>query len=258
MDGDVALEALMPVLNIFKTILQWISGNQSVGGLNKDERRYFNRYLIHAPDLIVMKHQERGLFKVLNLSYQGCLLEGDTGVSLSGLILPADFSLSAFGQSIPLRISKIEHRDGLWVAQFEHGHERSIQSIGTFVEPIRCGSTAVSMPVDASKTLEAGRNRVRFFGDGPFDLLVEKTNTGEIVYFMATIRRGGDYGSLTWSNGHLHTQKTIDHEGVAARMGQTHDLDEKIVWLCAMACLGLNFPEGSACARILSDSLAKQ
>jgi hypothetical protein len=246
----------MPVLNIFKSIFELINGTKTAGGLNKNDRRYFNRYLINCPDICMLKHPEKGTFKILNLSYQGALIQGMAGSTLDQLKLPTNVELSACGVSATFSIFKALQRDGLWVIHFEHSGEGSIQSMGSFVEPVRCGSSAVAMPTDPSKPLAPGTTRVRFFGDGPFDILIEKNKSGEITFIMATIRRGAEYGSVTWNNGLLRTQKTMDTDGVASRMGQTQDVDRKLVWTCAMACLGLNFPEGPACAKLLSESLA--
>lgn len=244
----------MSVRDFFKSLIQRFSG-VSVGGLNKNERRYFNRCPINDPSLMTIKHNEKGSFKVHNLSYQGALIEGISGSSFNGSTLPTSIELISFGTSMALKVFKVEQRDGTWVIHFEHDGEGSIQNLGSFVEPIRCGNTAVSMPTDPSKILAPGMTRVRFFGDGPFDILIEKTNIGNITFVMATIRRGVSYGSVTWNNGTVHTQKSIDNDGVSARMGQTQELDQKLVWTCAMACLGLNFPDGPACAKILADSL---
>lgn len=248
----------MPILNIFKNVLDRMGSDSAPKSMSRDERRYYNRYSINAPDLIQFKHPERGIFKVINLSYKGALLEAVAGASLSDLTLPSGFELSAFGTSRAFKVFKADMRDGRWVLQFEHSEEGSIQNIGNFVEAIRCGSSAVSMPVDKSKITNPEQIRVRFFGDGPFDILIDKTKDGDIVFIMATIRRGSTYGSLRWSDGHIHTMKNIDHQGVAARMGQTHDIDRELVWICSLACLGLNFPEGPVCAALLGKSLTSQ
>lgn len=248
----------MSVFNFLKQAFNRITGSTIDGFINQNERRYFNRYTIHAPELILLRHPAKGSFKVLNLSYQGALIAPIKDETLSGLMLPADFDLCAFGNTVKFRVSRAEQRDGLWVIQFEHSGEGSIQNIGSFVEPVRCGSTAVQMPVDSSRTIVKDAVRVRYFGDGPFDILVEKKPSGEVTYFMATIRRGPDYGSVTWNSGQVTTQKTVDRDGVAARMAQTQETDKKLIWMCAMACLGLNFPEGHVCAHLLAPHAHQQ
>ena len=248
----------MPILNILKSIFDRITGQKTAGGLNKNERRYFNRYSINNPKICTLNHAERGKFQIANLSYQGALVEGLLGSSLNELAVPITVELDACGIFATFRVFKIEPRDGGWVVHFEHSGEGSIQSLGAFVEPVRCGNSAVSMPTDPSKALLPGMTRVRFFGDGPFDILIEKKETGEIKFIMATIRRVAEYGSLTWSHGQLHTQKNVDSEGVSSRMSQTQDVDRKLVSSCALACLGLNFPEGPACAKILSEAITSR
>ena len=221
-------------------------------------KRYHARYIINERDLCTVEHSRHGLFRVIDLSHHGCLVESVADANLDQCSLPALVDLSMCGSSIRLEVSQIQRRKNGWGLVFRHVHETSIRNLGNFIEPLRFGSSSIVMPADHDKDGVMSRMRRRFQGDGPFDVMCEKNDAGKPVFLMATMRRGGEYGSVIWDNGRVLTKKSIDNKGDGARMAQTSDVDRALVWACAVGCLGLKFPEGSLCAKALNDWLSAQ
>jgi hypothetical protein len=219
-------------------------------------KRFHARYLMNDRDLCTVTHSQWGLFRVIDLSHHGCLVESVVDSSFELSTVPMALDLTVCGALIRLEVSQCQRRKNGWGLVFKHGHESSIRSLSHLIEPIRYGSTAVVLPGDAAKDGLMAKYRRRFQGDGPFDLVYEKDDFGQLVFMMATIRRGAEYGSVIWEKGLIVTKKSIDNNGDGARMGQTSEVDKALVWACAAACLGMKFTEGAQCARALNEWLS--
>jgi hypothetical protein len=218
-------------------------------------RRFHARYMINERDLCTIEHSRHGLFRVVDLSHHGCLVESVADATLENCALPTLIDLTVCGSSIRLEVSQCQKRKNGWGLVFKHVHESSIRSLGGFIEFLRYGSSAIAMQSDPEKDGVMSKFRRRFQGDGPFDLIFEKDQTGKPVFLMVTLRRGAEYGSVIWDKGVVVTKKTIDHRGEGARMAQTADVDLTWVWAAAVSCLGLKFVEGATCARLFNEWL---
>jgi hypothetical protein len=219
-------------------------------------KRYHARYLMNERDLCTVEHAQHGLFRVIDLSHHGCLVESVADSTFEHCAVPAVIDLTVCGNTIRLEVSQCQRRKNGWGLVFKHVHESSIRNLSIIIEPIRCGSTAVAIPSDPTKDGVMSKYRRRFQGDGPFDLVFEKDDAGQLVFLMATIRRGAEYGSVIWEKGHVLTKKSIDNKGDGARMGQTAEVDRSLVWACAAGCLGMKFSEGAQCAKALNEWLS--
>jgi hypothetical protein len=195
---------------------------------------------------------------VIDLSHHGCLVESVADSTFEHCTVPAVIDLSVCGETIRLEVSQCQRRKNGWGLVFKHVHESSIRNLSLIIEPIRCGSTSIAMPSDPTKDGVMAKYRRRFQGDGPFDLVFEKDELGHVVFLMATIRRGAEYGSVIWERGQVLTKKSVDHKGDGARMGQTPEVDRSLVWACAAGCLGMKFSEGAQCAKVLNEWLSQE
>ena len=215
-------------------------------------RRYHTRYPLIERDLCLLEHPRYGLFQVIDLSFNGCLVEPIMGASFEGLDTAHRLVLTTLGRSIELDAKQIQRRRNGWAVIFHHADETSLLALSSVVEPLRCGFSAISMPVDGSKDAGKSKNRKRFSGDGPFDLLIEKSETDTVIFAMVTIRRGDIYASVLWEGGNIVTKRSADQQGVGTRMLQTAQVDDESVWAAAVACLGMKFAEGAVIARLLN------
>ena len=223
---------------------------ESPGGTAIPHQRFHARYRLNDPDLCTLEHARHGLFRVIDFSYHGCLLEAVGDASFEHCAYPGLVEIMVGGSSFHIEAGQCQKRKNGWGVVFKHTNESSIRGVGTFIEPLRYGSSAVALPSDPSRDGVMSKFRRRYQGDGPFDLVVEENEAGKIVFVMATIRRGNEYGCVVWEKGRVVTKKTIDSDGVGARMGQTQDVDRPMVWVSVLACLGLKFPDGPKCAAI--------
>lgn len=238
-----------------------IFGSKSITGgdlqgtlLDYEHKRYHARYIVNNRDLSTIEHVRHGLFRVVDLSHHGCLVEAVADASFDNCSLPTIVDLSVCGSNLRLEVSQCQRRKTGWGLIFRHVHESSIRSLGQFIEPLRCGSSVESLPVDATKDGVMTKMRRRFQGDGPFELVFERDTSGQLVFLMATFRIGNHDGSVIWEHGDVITKKSDSHEG--ARMARTSDVDRDLVWTCAVSCLGMKFAEGALCAKALSDWLS--
>ena len=231
------------------------SGNSSPSMAEFAHRRFHARYMINERGLCTIEHSRHGLFRVVDLSHHGCLVEGVADASFENCAVPALVDLTVCGTAIRLEVSQCQKRKNGWGLVFKHVHESSIRSLGGFIDFLRCGSSAIAMASDVDKDGVMCKLRRRFQGDGPFDLLFEKDQDGKPVFLMVTLRRASEYGSVIWENGTVITKKSIDHRGEGARMAQTLEVDHTLVWAAAVSCLGLKFVEGAICAQLLNDWL---
>ncbi|MEI6397881.1 MAG: hypothetical protein WCO71_03830 [Pseudomonadota bacterium] len=218
-------------------------------------RRFHARYMINERDLCTIEHSRHGLFRIVDLSHHGCLAEAVAEASLENCAVPTLIDLTICGFIIRLEVSQCQKRRNGWALVFKHVHESSIRNLSGFIEFLRYGNSAIAMQTDTAKDGVMSKYRRRFQGDGPFDLLFEKDQAGKPSFLMVTLRRGAEYGSVIWDNGIVITKKTIDHRGEGARMAQTAEVDQTLVWAAAVSCLGLKFVEGATCAQLLNDWL---
>ena len=240
-------------------IKKWTGSSQSATAMvDFTHKRYHARYIINERDLCTVEHARHGLFRVIDLSHHGCLIEPVADSSLDQCVVPTVIDLSVCGSSIRLEVSQCQRRKNGWGMVFKHVHENSIRSLSAIIEPIRCGSTAIAMPSDIGKDGIMSKFRRRFQGDGPFDLVFEKNESGKLIFMMATMRRATEYGSVIWENGNVLTKKSIDHNGEGARMSQTPEVDRSLVWACAAGCIGMKFSEGAQCAKALNEWLSTE
>jgi hypothetical protein len=235
-----------------------VLASQPAGMAEFIHKRYHARYLVNDRGLCTVDHQRHGLFRVIDLSHHGCLVESVADSTLDQCALPFTIDLNMCGAKIRLEVSQCQRRKNGWGLVFRHVHESSIRSISGFIEPMRWGSSAIAIQADRGNDGLMAKYRRRFQGDGPFDLVYEKNDAGQIVFLMATIRRGTEYGSVIWDNGRVVTKKSIDHKGDGARMAQTADVDNALVWACAATCLGMKYVEGAQCAKALNEWLSAE
>ena len=217
-------------------------------------KRYHARYIVNDRGLCTIEHSRHGLFRVVDLSHHGCLVEPVSDSSFDACSFPALVDLSVCGSTIRLEVSECQRRKNGWGVVFRHVHESSIRNLSQFIVPLRLGSSVVALPSDPGKDGVMSKLRRRFVGEGPFELVFEKNESGKTIFMMATIRYGQVDGSVIWDNGRVMTKKSFDHEG--ARMALTTESDQGLVWLSAVACLGIKFTEGAICAKILHDWLS--
>lgn len=219
-------------------------------------QRYHARYVINNRDLCVLEHQKYGVFRVVDLSHHGCLVEPLSSASLESSSLPSFMNLRLCGASVRVETSECQRRRHGWALVFRHSQDTSIRDLGRFIEPLRIGSSSVGLDVDFERDGIFAKVRRRFIGDGPFEVVYEKNEHGEPVFVMVTLRYGTGDGCVIWNQGNIMTKKTAATEG--AFMPKTSQVDEELVWLCASTCLGMKFPEGANSAKVLHDWLANQ
>lgn len=212
-------------------------------------RRYHARYLINDRDLCKISHMKHGVFRVIDLSHHGCLVEPVGDSSFDQCVVPSSLELSICGQSIPLEISAFQRRKNGWGLIFRHAHEASIRNLGQFIEPLRTGNSVEDVCDEAPSRGSPAKSRRRFKGDGPFDLVLEKNMHGKLDFLMITTRVGQADISVIWEDDKFVTKKTTGTEG--AMMEKTSNLDKTILWTLAACCLGIKHPDGAVCSRIL-------
>ncbi len=219
-------------------------------------QRYHARYVVNNRDLCTIEHPRHGQFRVVDLSHHGAFVEPVADASFEGSSFPMTVNISLCGTAVRVEVSQCQRRRNGWGMVFRHVHEQSIRNVGAFIEPLRMGSSALALGSDPMRDGVFSKLRRRFHGDGPFEVVFEKNEAGDPVFVMATMRNGLSDGSVIWNKGAVITKRSADTEG--ARMPRTVEVDEDLVWTCAAACLGLKFPEGATCAKVLNDWLAMQ
>jgi hypothetical protein len=216
-------------------------------------QRYHARYIVNNRDLCTIEHTKHGTFRVVDLSHHGAFIEPVADANFDSSSCPTFVDLNLCGTVIRVEVSQCQRRRNGWGLVFRHAHEHSIQNIAAFIEPLKLGSSSMALDVDPARDGLFSKVRKRFQGDGPFEVVYEKNDLGEPVFVMATLRRHHADGCVIWEKGSVITKKAADTEG--ARMPRTSEVDEDLVWACAAACLGMKFPEGASCAKVLHDWL---
>ena len=114
-------------------------------------QRYHARYIVNNRDLCVIEHPKHGMFRVVDLSHHGCLVEPVADASFDQVRFPTSLNLSVCGSSVKLEAAQCQRRRNGWALVFRHVHEKSIKDLGGFIEPLRTGSTAVSLESDPGR-----------------------------------------------------------------------------------------------------------
>lgn len=218
-------------------------------------RRAHERYLVSDRDLFLIEHQRAGLFRVVDISFNGCFLEPVGDAAIDRIEIPCKIEASVCGQGFKMEVASIQKRKVGGALVFHHWNEASMLSMAQILEPMRCGSTAIEIQNDSSRDGFNATVRKRYQGDGPVDLVVERDVTGNIIFVMVTVRRNEIYGSVLWENGEVVTKRNKDAEGVAARMAQTPTPDHDWVWYGALSCLGMKNSDGGEVAKLLTQWL---
>jgi hypothetical protein len=222
-----------------------------------NSRRMHERFLINAPELCSLETSD-GTSKLVihDLSYKACYVELLSGDVLDTSVHPAPMVLNALTSKYVLSVQSIRKRKAGWVVVFSHETETELLNLSYVMDPMRNGSTAVEIPEDTGKRRQ-GVHRKRYIGDGPFDLVVERDDAGEIKFVMVTLRRGDVYGTVIWENGQVLTKKNLDRQGVGARMAQTADPDRDLILGAAVSCLALKYADGHQVARLFKNWLVQ-
>lgn len=222
-------------------------------------RRYHARYTLLDQSMMLLEHERGGLFRVADLSFNGCLVRSVADASLDAVATPFLVDLVVVGRTFRVEVADVQKRNQGWGLVFRHtgGSDGSMVALGKILEPLRCGSSSIQVSPQNSSDVMKSRLRKRFSGEGPFDLLVERDASGKLNFAMVTLRRGQEYGSVIWEFGNVVTKLNLDSRGVGARMAQTAEPDHELVWTCTIACLGLKFQEGAVVARLLCDWLTE-
>lgn len=247
----------MGIFDYFKRLTKSGEPNDGSAALELTTRRYHTRYQLVDPTMVLLEHPRGGLFRVMDLSFNGCLVQGVADATLDAVSSPFIVELSVVGKVFRVEVADVQKRKNGWGLVFRHegGSEGSMVQLSRVLEPLRSGSSAIQVSPDNASDIMKSRLRKRYSGEGPFDLLVERDSAGNLNFVMITIRRGPEYGSVIWENGAVITKLNVDSRGVGARMAQTMEPDRDLVWTCTIACLGLKFQEGGVIAHLLFDWL---
>jgi len=244
---------LMGVFDLFKKNDQDHAGVQ-VGANVKTDQRLHARHVINDPDLCLIEHEKAGIFRVLNLSHFGCLVKPSGEGSFLSFAPPFQVTLNLCGRVRDISVMKCVQRKDGWALVFKHEHPESLRLMSDMITPLASGSTAIAIPSDPTKDGVMTKFRRRFRGDGPFDMTLERNDSGALTFIMITIlAHSGEYGSLIWEQGRVLTKKAVDNSGVGARMTQTQDVDVRLAMTCAAACVTMKFTEGAECARLITE-----
>lgn len=247
----------MGIFDYFKRLTR--SGSEMHGGTAVElaSRRYHTRYQLSDHTMILMEHPRGGLFRVIDISFNGCLVQGVVDATLDAAAVPFIVDLSVVGRTFRIEVAQVQKRRTGWALIFRHdgGSDGSLIALTKVIEPLRYGSSAIQISPENSSDIMKARLRKRFSGEGPFDLLVERDTSGKLNFAMITVRRGQEYGSVIWEQGNVVTKLNLDNQGVGARMAQTAKPDADLVWTCAIACVGTKFSEGALVAHLLLEWL---
>jgi len=184
-------------------------------------------------------------FDVRDLSFKGCLVAAQDLPWLDDSAKQAvlTFNLVRFGRRLPLYVQQLHKRAGGFALIFNHDSDEFVMALSQVLEPLKFGSTCQEIPQSISRESMTGNaNRIRLSGDGPTDLVIEVNGEGDVTFAMATVRRGMTYASVIWEDGQLITKKSVDKNGVGARMSQTKEIDLDLIVYTGMVCLAVKHP----------------
>lgn len=224
-------------------------------------RRSFQRFVIKETDLLTAQDENGQGYRTVDLSYRGCLLEPITPQDVKTPSVPGPKSTIVFkclGLEVPVIVLEAHVRRNGIAILFASQEDASLVTLSHLIEPLRCGSTSVIMKPQTTYNEPIYLHRKRFIGDGPFDLVVERDQQGDVSFVMGSIRINEVYGSVILEKGHLVTKKSIDKQGVGARMLQTKSVDQDLVTLIFIACISAPFHEAGLAARAIANQMQKK
>jgi hypothetical protein len=156
-----------------------------------------------------------------------------------------------------IEVAQCQRRRQGWGLVFRHDDEQSQKKLERFLNPLRMGQSAVMVEdqrQDQGRTHSISRKRV--MGDGPFEVVFEKSQDGSVNLVMVTLRTNHGDGCVIWDRGSIITKKSSGTEG--AMMPQSISVDEDLVWKSSVLCLGINLPDGPLMAQTLYQWILNQ
>jgi hypothetical protein len=219
------------------------------------QKRRHQRYPLSQSDLCTLNFEmtDGSLHSVqlLNISHFGCLVDPGACVFFDQLKLPSKANLSLAGRSQSTEIIGIDRRkEGIGLT-FSYSSVEALQAMADLILPLHWGSTATFLGEEPS-VKDSSARRLKFRGEGQFDLRIECRNNDDVRFIMGTfLLTGSHYVSVIWDGTHLSTKKSLSGTDTSARMSKTDVLDERAVLMCAAACLAVRLPVTKAAANVL-------
>jgi hypothetical protein len=243
----------MAIFNIFKKKQEpEVPGTISETASFIQKRRH-QRYDVRPTDLCTLDVDgPQGVsIRLRNISHFGCFADDLAQTTLDKLTLPTMAKVTLAGRVHPIEIISVAKRSGGFGISFRHASVEALQGMGELILPLHWGVSATFLGEEPSSNNPALR-RLKFRGEGQFDLIVECDASDEVQFLMGTFMMpGGHYVSVIWDGESLTTKKTVNINDPSARMAKTETLDQHIVHICAAACLGIKRPVTDNCAILL-------
>lgn len=243
----------MDIFNIFKK-KQEPSGPQTVSETASFiQKRRHQRYDVRPSDLCTLDLDapQGGKIRLRNISHFGCLTDDMTQTTLDKLTPASIAKVTLAGRIQPVEIIGVSKRSGGFGILFRHASLEALQGMSELILPLHWGASSTFLGEEPSSNNPAFR-RLKFRGEGQFDLIVECDASDEVHFLMGTFMMpGGHYVSVIWDGKSLTTKRTVNLNDPSARMAKTDTLDQHIVHMCAAACLGIKRPVTDNCASLL-------
>lgn len=217
------------------------------------QKRRHQRYEVRPSDLCTLDIDgpDGGRFRLRNISHFGCLTDELTQVNLEKVTLPAVARVNLAGRFQAVEITALSKRSGGFGVGFRHSSIEALQAMGELILPLHWGASVTFLGEHPSEK-DPSLRRLKFRGEGQFDLIVECSASDDVQFVMGTFMlSGGHYVSLIWDGKTLTTKKTVNVNDPSARMADTATLDRHIVHMCAAACLGIKRAVTDNCASLL-------
>ncbi len=218
------------------------------------QRRLHQRYPLNVSSLFVCESDIFGTLSVSNISHFGCfaLVENPEAL-LASVSLPVMANLRVAGFCKPVEIVKILARPRGFGMAFRHASIEDFHAMRDLMAPIHWGHTSVAI---GEEVLANGDVRLKFRGEGPFDLVLDRDASGALKNLILTfLTPGGVYASVSFDRAELVTSWAIDQVGVGARMEATTKIDEGLVRMGVIALLGMPQSFGRECASAIFEHL---
>ncbi|MEI6833941.1 MAG: hypothetical protein WCL28_08095 [bacterium] len=243
----------MAIFNIFKK-KQEPAGPETISETASFiQKRRHQRYDVRPSDLCTLEvgAPHGGSIRLRNISHFGCLTDDLPQTTLDKLTLPAMAKVTVAGRMQTIEITSLSKRSGGVGISFRHASVEALQGMSELILPLQWGVSATFLGEEPSSNNPSLR-RLKFRGEGQFDLIVECDASDEVQFLMGTFMMpGGHYVSVIWDGKSLTTKKTVNLNDPSARMAKTETLDQHIVHMCAAACLGIKRPVTDNCAILL-------
>lgn len=220
----------------------------------QSQRRLHQRYPLNVSSLFVCESDLLGTLSVSNISHFGCFALAENPDALSPEIsLPVRANLRVAGFCKPVEIVKILPRPRGFGMAFRHASIEDFHAMRDLMAPIHWGHTTVAIGEEA---LGNGGLRLKFRGEGPFDLVIDRDASGALKNLILTfLTPAGVYASVAFDGADLLTSWAIDQVGVGSRMEATTKVDEGLVRMGIIALLGIPQTFGQECASTLFQHL---